>query len=56
MLYPIFHEGCCVKGLVSDNSEWVDAIIEAATWATGVQLRSMFCSMLMHNEITQPNI
>ena len=25
-------------------------------WATGVQLRSMFCSMLMYNEVAQPNI
>jgi len=56
MLYPTFREACCAMGLVSDNNEWDDALTEAATWATGAQLRSMFCSMLMYNKIAQPNV
>ena len=55
-LFPTFREACCAKGLVSDNSEWDDALTEVATWATGAQLRSMFCSMLMYNKIGQSNV
>jgi len=34
-LHPTFHEACCAKGLVSDNSECDDALTEVARWATG---------------------
>ena len=43
-------------GLVADNTEWDDALNEASTWATGAQLRSMFFSLLMYNEVGQPEL
>jgi len=55
-MYATFHETCMTLGLVADNSEWDDALNEASTWATGAQLRSMFCSLLMYNEVGQSEL
>jgi len=38
-------------GLLNDDGEWHDALNEASTWASGVHLQNMFCSMLMFSEI-----
>ena len=46
--YSTFREACMTLGLVV---EWDDALNEASTWATVAQLRSMFCSLLMYNEV-----
>jgi len=54
--YATFGEACMTLGLVADNSEWDDTLNEASTWATGAQLRSMFCSLLMYNEVGQPEL
>ena len=56
MTYATFREACMALGLVADNSEWDDALNEASTWATGAQLGSMFCSLLMYNEVGQPGL
>ena len=49
--YATFREACMTLGLVAENSEWEDALNGASTWATGAQLRSMFCSLFMYNEV-----
>jgi len=41
-------------GLLNDDGAWHDALNEASTWASGVHLRNMFCSMLMFSEIADP--
>ena len=43
-----------ILGLLNDDGEWHDALNEASTWASGVHLRNMFCSMLMFSEIADP--
>jgi len=55
-MYATFREACMTLGLVADNSEWDNALNEASTWETGVQLGSMFCSLLMYNEVGQPEL
>jgi len=41
-------------GLLDDDGEWHTTLAEASTWASGVQLRNMFCSMLMFSDIADP--
>ena len=41
-------------GLLDDDDEWHAALTEASTWASGVQLRHMFYSILMFSEIADP--
>jgi len=55
ILYSTFKEACFERGLLDDTNEWHEALIEASTWATTAELRSMFCSMLMFSEVSQPH-
>jgi len=54
-LHSTLKEACLACGLFDDTNEWHEALIEASTWATGAELRSIFCSMLMFSEVAQPN-
>jgi len=50
-LHSTFKEACLARGLLDDTNEWDEALTEASTWATGVELRSMVYSMLMFLEV-----
>jgi len=54
--YVSFHEACMTLGLATNNSEWDDALFEISTWVTWAQLQSMFYSLLMYNEVRQPEL
>jgi len=54
--YVTFREACMTLGLIADNSEWDDALSDTSTWAIEAQLRSMCCSLLMYNEVGQPEL
>lgn len=43
-----------MRGLLADDSEWSEALIEASTSASARQLRDMFCSILLFCEVTNP--
>ncbi|XP_028084559.1 uncharacterized protein LOC114285679 [Camellia sinensis] len=52
IVHPTFKSACLALGLLDDDNEWDAALTEASTWASGAQLRNMFCSMLMFSEVT----
>ena len=54
VLHPTFKSACMTLGLLDDDGEWHAVLTEASTWASGVQLRNMFCSILMFSEIADP--
>ncbi|KAF8369565.1 hypothetical protein HHK36_032409 [Tetracentron sinense] len=54
IIYPTFKAACPALGLLDDDTEWHESLTEASLWATGRQLRYMFCSMLMFSELTNP--
>jgi len=54
VLHPTFKSACMALGLLGDDGEWHAELSKASTWASGVQLRNMFCSMLMFSEIVDP--
>uniref|UniRef100_A0A803ME23 Uncharacterized protein n=1 Tax=Chenopodium quinoa TaxID=63459 RepID=A0A803ME23_CHEQI len=41
---------CHALGLLDDDNEWHETLSEASNWASGSQLRNMFCSILMLSE------
>jgi len=45
--YTTFKSACMALALLNDDGEWHDALNEASTWASGVHLQNMFCSMLI---------
>ncbi|XP_071740451.1 uncharacterized protein [Rutidosis leptorrhynchoides] len=48
------NEACFVYGLVNDDREWSQAISEATLWASGVQLRELFVTMLLFCNVSKP--
>ncbi|KAK9280663.1 hypothetical protein L1049_014360 [Liquidambar formosana] len=55
VVHQTFKEACLELGLLDDDNEWHEALAEASIWASGLQLRNMFCSMLMFSEVTSPH-
>lgn len=53
VLYPTFKEACYTMGLLDDDKEYIDAIVEASFWASGHYLRRLFAIMLMSNTISR---
>lgn len=54
ILYPPFKDACYAMGLLDDDKEYVDTIIEASFWGTGQYLRKLFAILLMSNSISRP--
>ncbi|XP_021975230.1 uncharacterized protein LOC110870352 [Helianthus annuus] len=53
-IFPTFRVACERLGLLGDNREWLYTFIEAATWATSSELRSLFTYLLQFCEISNP--
>ncbi|KAI9092285.1 hypothetical protein K1719_027785 [Acacia pycnantha] len=56
VVFPIFREACYALGLLDDDKEYIDAIKEASSWASGNYLRHFFTSMLLSHCLSQPAI
>ncbi|KAL4606240.1 hypothetical protein ACB092_09G087600 [Castanea dentata] len=52
--YPTYKDACYALGLLDDDKEWHECIIEAAQWASGKQLRQLFVTILMFCEVSDP--
>ncbi|PWA93051.1 hypothetical protein CTI12_AA075150 [Artemisia annua] len=53
-IYATFKEACSGRGLISDDKEWTEAILEASFWAFGSQLRDLFVTILLFCELNSP--
>ncbi|XP_028764312.1 uncharacterized protein LOC114722451 [Neltuma alba] len=54
IVQPTFRAVCYALGLLQDDQEYIDAIKEAAFWATGQYLRRFFVSMLLCHCLSDP--
>ncbi|XP_019168949.1 PREDICTED: uncharacterized protein LOC109164859 [Ipomoea nil] len=54
--YDSFRDACSARGLVDDDKEYIQAIEEASQWATGVNLRRLFVTLLMSNSMAKPEV
>ncbi|KAL7309971.1 hypothetical protein PS15m_012253 [Mucor circinelloides] len=54
VVYGTFREACMALHLIEDDQEWVRAFEEAATFASGYSLRSMFISVLLFDSLVSP--
>nr|XP_043619865.1 uncharacterized protein LOC122591678 [Erigeron canadensis] len=52
--FETYKEVCEAMGLLSDDKEYVEAIEEASSWATGAFLHHFFVMLLLSNSITSP--
>jgi hypothetical protein len=54
--YDTFKDACFALGLLDDDREFIDAIIEASSWGTGYFLRCLFAILLVSDEIIIPEV
>ncbi|XP_057419198.1 uncharacterized protein LOC130713450 [Lotus japonicus] len=54
VVYPSFHDACYALGLLADDREFIDAIVEANELASGIQLRRFFVMLLTTNTMSKP--
>ncbi|XP_012847884.1 PREDICTED: uncharacterized protein LOC105967828 [Erythranthe guttata] len=47
-------DACYVLGLLDDDKEYIDAIKEVNTWASGDYIRRLFAVMLFSNSLSRP--
>ena len=52
--YPTYKEAYYALGLLDDDKEWHDSLIEASSWASGQQLHQLFVTMLLFCEVADP--
>lgn len=52
--YKSFKEACFAKGLLNGDSEWKEAMDEAAQYAYPLQLRHLFVTLLLYCEVSSP--
>ncbi|XP_062189934.1 uncharacterized protein LOC133892964 [Phragmites australis] len=56
VIHPTFKSACQALGFLDDDNEWIECINEAANWATGIQLRQLFTTIMCHCEVTDPKL
>ncbi|XP_057432625.1 uncharacterized protein LOC130725408 [Lotus japonicus] len=54
VVYASFHDACYALGLLADDREFIDAIIESNDLASGIQLRKFFVMLLTTNTMSKP--
>lgn len=52
--YASFYEACLARGLLEDDGEWRQCLLEASYMQTGEQLRHLFALLLLSCALTQP--
>ena len=55
-IHEIYEQACYALGLLADDKEFIDAIIEACELASGNQLRRLFVSLLVMNTMSKPDV
>ncbi|PWA61973.1 hypothetical protein CTI12_AA367600 [Artemisia annua] len=53
-VYGTFKEVCFAYGLLNEDKEWTQAIIEASFWALGPKLRDLFVTILLFCDVSKP--
>ncbi|OIT27533.1 hypothetical protein A4A49_57005, partial [Nicotiana attenuata] len=52
--HETFRDACYTLGLLDDDKEYVDAIMEASNWGTTSYLRQLFAMLLLSNSMSRP--
>lgn len=54
LLHPTFREACLARGLLEDDGEWRQCLLEASAMQTGEQLRNLFVTLLLFCSPAKP--
>ncbi|GJU24139.1 ribonuclease H-like domain-containing protein [Tanacetum coccineum] len=53
VVYPTYRDACYAHGLLQDDKEYIDGLLEASQWGIGDYLRSFFVMLLMTNSMSR---
>ena len=53
--YPTFHATCLARGLLENNDEWRQTLLDASLTHVGQSLRRLFCLILRHCVPSEPH-
>ncbi|XP_057779966.1 uncharacterized protein LOC130998566 [Salvia miltiorrhiza] len=56
VLYSNFRDACYASGLLEDDREYIDGIMEASKWALPSALRSLYVTLLASNSMSRPHV
>ncbi|KAI3700843.1 hypothetical protein L2E82_45482 [Cichorium intybus] len=54
IIFPSYRLACEALGLIGDDKEWQFALDDASSWASSVQLRALFCHLLLFCDVSNP--
>ncbi|XP_076885973.1 uncharacterized protein LOC143535653 [Bidens hawaiensis] len=55
-ILPTFRDACYELGLLDDDNEYIECIVEASNAGTEFYLRNLFCTMLTCGSLSRPEI
>ena len=54
VIYPTYQATCRALGLLGDDEEWNQVILEASFWSTSSQIRQLFIIILIFCNVNDP--
>ena len=51
--YPKFKEACFAMGLLDDDKEYIDVILETSNWGSDHCLHNLFATLLCANHLSR---
>ena len=56
IVYPTFRDACLARGILENDGEWRQCLLEASIMQTGSSLRQLFATILLFCSPSQPEI
>ena len=56
VIYPTCKDACFARGLLDDDKEYIDGIIEASQWEMGDYLRNYFIMLIITDSMSRPEV
>ncbi|GJT67976.1 DNA helicase PIF1, ATP-dependent [Tanacetum coccineum] len=56
IVYPTYKDACQARGLLEDDKEYIDGLLEASLWGSGNYLRTFFVMLIMTDSMSRPEI
>ena len=54
--YATYKDACQARGLLEDDKEYIDGLLEASYWCMGNYLLSFYVMLIMTNSMSRPEI
>ena len=54
VVYDTFKEACYARGLLDEDKEYIDGLIEASEWGMGSYLRDLFVKLILTDSMARP--